>query len=66
MYKIPKMSDEMHNEAKRFIMLIDQLYVNKIKFIANLETSIEKLYESGSGSFEFDRTESRLYEMQSI
>jgi len=62
---IPKMSREHRNEAKRFVTLIDELYEHKVKLICTAEASPDKLYEKGDGSFEFDRTASRLIEMQS-
>ncbi|PIR37591.1 MAG: cell division protein ZapE [Alphaproteobacteria bacterium CG11_big_fil_rev_8_21_14_0_20_39_49] len=62
---IPKMSREHRNEAKRFVTLIDELYEHRVKLICTAQTSPEKLYEHGEGSFEFDRTVSRLVEMQS-
>lgn len=62
---IPQMSREHRNEAKRFVTLIDELYEHKVKLICTAATSPDKLYEKGDGSFEFDRTVSRLIEMQS-
>lgn len=62
---IPKLSREKNNQAKRFVILIDALYEQKVILIASAETSPEKLYEKGVGSFEFERTASRIKEMQS-
>ncbi|MBN8828021.1 MAG: cell division protein ZapE [Sphingobacteriia bacterium] len=62
---IPKMSLEMHNEAKRFMMLIDQMYNHNVLLICNAYTKPEELYLDGKGAFEFQRTISRLNEMQS-
>jgi len=62
---IPKLSREKNNQAKRFVILIDALYEQKVILIASAETSPEKLYEKGAGSFEFERTASRIKEMQS-
>ncbi len=62
---IPRMSREMRNEAARFVTLIDALYENRVKLFATAETEPEDLYASGDGSFEFERTVSRLKEMQS-
>jgi cell division protein ZapE len=55
----------MRNEATRFVTLIDALYENKVKLFASAEAEAEDLYRSGDGSFEFERTVSRLKEMQS-
>lgn len=62
---IPKMGPDKRNEAARFVTLIDALYENKVKLIAAADADPEDLYEAGSGRFEFERTVSRLNEMQS-
>ncbi|WP_232491996.1 cell division protein ZapE [Novosphingobium kaempferiae] len=62
---IPRMGPDRRNEAARFVTLIDALYENKVKLIAAADAAPEDLYESGTGRFEFDRTISRLNEMQS-
>jgi cell division protein ZapE len=62
---IPKLSKANNNEAKRFVTLIDALYEAKVKLIASAAAEPEKLYTDGRGAFEFERTASRLREMQS-
>jgi cell division protein ZapE len=62
---IPRMGPDKRNEAARFVTLIDALYENKVKLIATADAEPEDLYEAGSGRFEFERTVSRLNEMQS-
>ncbi len=62
---IPKMGKEMRNEAKRFITLIDELYEHKVKLICTAQCPPNELYSKGDNAFEFDRTVSRLIEMQS-
>ncbi|BDI61257.1 cell division protein ZapE [Qipengyuania nanhaisediminis] len=62
---IPRMGPEMRNEAARFVTLIDALYEHRVKLFATAQTRPEELYEEGDGSFEFERTVSRLNEMQS-
>jgi cell division protein ZapE len=62
---IPVMGSEMRNEAARFVTLIDALYENKVKLLASAAAKPEALYPTGDGRFEFDRTVSRLMEMQS-
>ena len=64
--KIPKLSTEKRNEAKRFMTLIDILYEHKVKLLCTAEVSAQELYTEGDGVFEFKRTVSRLIEMQSI
>lgn len=62
---IPVMGPEMRNEASRFVTFIDALYDHKVKLLAAADAEPEGLYPSGGGSFEFQRTVSRLEEMQS-
>ncbi|MBC7142071.1 MAG: cell division protein ZapE, partial [Rhodobacteraceae bacterium] len=61
---IPHLSSENYNEAKRFVILIDALYEAKVRLIASAADEPERLYVEGAGAFEFERTASRLREMQ--
>jgi cell division protein ZapE len=63
---IPRMGPENRNEAARFVTLIDALYEHKVKLLATAEAEPDALYQRGDGSFEFERTASRLTEMQSV
>ena len=65
MVGIPKLGPENRNEAKRFVTFIDALYENNVKFLCCAEAAPEELYQKGHGQFEFQRTVSRLMEMQS-
>ena len=62
---IPQLSRSNFNEAKRFVTLIDALYEARVQLICSAAAEPEYLYVEGEGSFEFDRTASRLREMQS-
>ena len=62
---IPQLGREKRNEAKRFVTLIDALYEHGVKFLCSAEVPPVDLYPSGDGAFEFERTVSRLIEMQS-
>jgi cell division protein ZapE len=62
---IPVMGADMRNEAARFVTLIDALYEHKVKLLAAADAEPAGLYPSGDGSFEFQRTVSRLEEMRS-
>ncbi len=62
---IPALSRSNFNEAKRFVTLIDALYEAKVRLIASAAAEPEMLYLEGEGTFEFERTASRLREMQS-
>ncbi|MGY3438798.1 MULTISPECIES: cell division protein ZapE [unclassified Marinovum] len=61
---IPRLSRNNFNEAKRFVTLVDALYEAKVKLVASAAAEPEMLYVEGSGAFEFERTASRLREMQ--
>ena len=62
---IPILSPSKANEAKRFITLIDTLYEARVRLICSAADIPKNLYPKGMNSFEFERTASRLIEMQS-
>src|SRR6478735_5783718 len=62
---IPVLTREMRNEAARFVTLIDALYEHRVKLLAAADAEPADLYPAGDGRFEFERTVSRLEEMQS-
>ncbi len=62
---IPQMGPDKRNEAARFVTLIDALYEHRVKLFATAEAAPDALYQAGDGAFEFERTVSRLNEMQS-
>lgn len=64
---IPVMDYALHNEAKRFIILIDTLYDNSVKLLASAQAQPDELYTAAEGyeANEFKRTASRLIEMRS-
>lgn len=61
---VPLLSASNFNEAKRFVTLIDALYEAKVRLICSAADVPERLYVEGEGTFEFERTASRLREMQ--
>ena len=65
--RIPVMHHANRNAAKRFIILIDTLYENAVKFIASAAAEPTDLYDATDGYevTEFKRTVSRLIEMRS-
>jgi len=63
--EIPRMGPDNRDKAARFVTMIDTFYEKKVKFICSATASPDKLYVEGDGAFEFQRTVSRLMEMQS-
>lgn len=64
---VPVLGEGKRNEAKRFILLIDTLYDHHMRLVASAAAPPEGLYTAKRGNevFEFERTASRLVEMQS-
>jgi len=63
--QIPKLGYDRRNEAKRFMILIDTLYEAGTRLVVTAEALPEELYRGHDHGFEFERTVSRLMEMQS-
>ncbi len=61
---VPRMGYDRRNEAKRFILLIDTLYDAGKRLVINAEKPPQDLYHGKNHAFEFERTISRLLEMQ--
>jgi cell division protein ZapE len=62
---VPKMGSDSRDKAARFVTMIDSFYERKVKFICSAAAAPDRLYVEGDGAFEFQRTVSRLMEMQS-
>jgi cell division protein ZapE len=62
--RTPLMGPEKRNEATRFVKLIDALYDTRTKLVMSADGEPEALYPAGDGSFEFERTASRLMEIR--
>ncbi|MFW5823625.1 MAG: cell division protein ZapE [Marinobacter sp.] len=63
---VPVLGGDKDDQARRFINMIDEFYDRNVKVIISAEAPITGLYAGGRLGFEFERTESRLLEMQSM
>lgn len=61
---IPRLSSEIRDQGRRFVILIDILYEKKVKIMCTLDVPVNKLTLKDK-DFDFNRTQSRLFEMQS-
>ncbi len=62
---LPQFRADLDEQARRFINLVDVLYDHNVKLVVSAAVPITGLYTSGRLGFEFQRTQSRLLEMQS-
>ncbi|HEY5897440.1 MAG TPA: cell division protein ZapE [Burkholderiales bacterium] len=63
---IPRMSPKSSDAARRFTWLVDVLYDDRVNLVASAAAEPEELFTAGEHAAEFQRTVSRLYEMQSV
>ena len=62
---VPILDRGREDPARRFIALVDEFYDRRVKLIVSAHSNLDTLYRGKRLSFEFERTESRLIEMQS-
>jgi predicted ATPase len=62
---VPRMGPDRRNQARRFMTLVDVLYEHRVNLVLSAEAPPEALYPEGESAEEFQRTVSRLTEMQS-
>ncbi len=62
---VPQLGGDKDDQARRFINLVDEFYDRKVKLVLSAAVPLESLYGGGRLGFEFERTVSRLLEMQS-
>ncbi len=62
---VPTMGAHNDDQAKRFIYLVDEFYDRNVKLVLSAANPMLALYGKGRAEFEFQRTLSRLQEMQS-
>jgi len=61
---IPQLRAAERDAAKRFVVLVDSLYEHRVNLFASAAAEPGELYTEGDTAFEFERTVSRLMEMQ--
>lgn len=62
---VPVFTTKKEDAARRFISLVDEFYDRSVKLIISAAAPVTDLYQGNRLRFEFDRTQSRLLEMQS-
>ncbi len=62
---VPGLGRDKDDQARRFVNLVDEFYDRQVKLIISAERPLAELYSTGKLDFEFQRTVSRLLEMQS-
>lgn len=62
---VPQFTPDLNDQARRFVNLVDEFYDRNVKLVMTAEKPLLELYGGGSLEFEFQRTQSRLQEMQS-
>lgn len=65
MSEVPVLDVNREDAARRFISLVDEFYDRRVKLVISADQPITDLYQGQRLSFEFERTQSRLLEMQS-
>jgi len=63
---VPRMSPKQADAARRFTWLVDVFYDDRVNLVVSAEAPPEALFTEGESSAEFQRTVSRLHEMQSV
>lgn len=63
---VPVLDETRENQARRFIALVDEFYDRKVKLIVSAAAPVADLYRGARLVREFERTRSRLLEMQSM
>lgn len=62
--RVPRFDEQSENPARRFIALVDEFYDRKVKLVLSAAVEASSLYAGKRLEFEFQRTTSRLIEMQ--
>lgn len=62
---VPVFTSDAENAARRFIAVVDEFYDRRVKLVISAAAAPTQLYRGERLKFEFERTASRLIEMQS-
>lgn len=62
---VPALGRATDDQARRFVNLVDEFYDRQVKLVISAERPLAEIYSTGKLDFEFQRTVSRLLEMQS-
>lgn len=62
---VPILTGKLDNAARRFIALVDEFYDRRVKLVLSAAANADEIYQGHRLTFEFQRTASRLTEMQS-
>lgn len=63
---VPALDEHSDDKARRFISMVDEFYDQNVKLILSADTPLDSLYQGDDLAFPFERTRSRLLEMQSL
>ncbi len=63
---VPQLGAGSDDQARRFVNLVDEFYDRNVKLVITAAVPVQELYSGGKLDFEFQRTVSRLMEMQSL
>jgi cell division protein ZapE len=61
---VPALGESRDDETRRFITLVDEFYDHGVKLVLSAAVPLEGLYKGTQLAFAFERTKSRLLEMQ--
>ena len=63
---VPQLDESRENPARRFVALVDEFYDRRVNLIVSAAMPINRIYTGNRLQREFERTRSRLLEMQSV
>ena len=63
---VPQLDESREDPARRFVALVDEFYDRRVNLIVSAALPINRIYSGSRLQREFERTRSRLLEMQSV